>query len=102
MSRNKFSNHYRTTIAQHLPDDLIETQQAFLAYIMYMRIDHAYPLGLIANMDKTPVTFNLPSNITIDEIGAQSVSIRTTRHEKTNFTVVLTCIANGMKLPSLI
>ena len=67
-----------------------------------MRIDHAYPLGLIANMDKTPVTFNLPSNITIDEIGAQSVSIRTTRHEKTNFTVVLTCIANGTKLSLLI
>ena len=56
MSRNKFSNRRHTTIAQRLPDDLIETQQAFLAYVMYMRIDHDYPLGLIiANMNETPL-----------------------------------------------
>jgi transposase-like protein len=102
MSRNKFSNRRRTTIAQHLPDDLIETQQAFLAYIMYMRIEYDYPLGLIANIDETPVTFDLPSNMTIDETGARSISIRTTGHEKTNFTVVLSCMADGMKLPPLI
>lgn len=102
MSRNKFSNRRRTTIAQRLPDDLIETQQAFLAYVMYMRIDHDYPLGLIANMDETPVTFDLPSNTTIDETGARSISIRTTGHEKTNFTVVLSCMADGTKLPPLV
>ena len=49
---------------------------------MYMRIEHDYPLGLIANMDETPVTFDLPSNITIDKTGARSISIRTTGHEK--------------------
>ena len=76
MSRNKFSNRHHTTIAQCLPDDLIETQQAFLAYIMYMRIEHDYLLGLIANMDETSVTFDLPSNTTIDEIGARSISIQ--------------------------
>ena len=62
MSRNKFSNHCHITIVQHLPNDLIEMQQAFLAYIMYMRIEHDYPLGLIANMNETPVTFDLSSN----------------------------------------
>ena len=69
---------------------------------MYMRIEYDYSLGLIANMDETPVTFDLPSNITIDETGARSISIRTTGHEKTNFTVVLSCMADGMKLPPLI
>jgi transposase-like protein len=102
MNRNNFSNRRRTTIAQRLPDDLVETQQAFLSYIMYLRIDYNYPLALIANMDETPVTFDLPSNTTIDETGARSVSIRTTGHEKTNFTVVLTCMADGTKLPPLI
>ena len=72
MSQNKFSNYRHTTIAQYLPDDLIKTQQAFLAYIMYMRIEHDYPLGLIANMDETPITFDLSSN---DETGAWSISI---------------------------
>ena len=77
-------------------------QQVFLAYIMYMRIEYDYPLGLIANMDETPVTFDLPSNITIDETEARSISIRTTGHEKTNFTVVLSCMADGTKLLPLI
>ncbi len=53
-------------------------------------------------MDETPVTFNLPSNTTIDEVGAKTISIRTTGHEKTNFTVVLACMADGTKLPPLI
>ena len=66
-----------------------------------MRIEHDYLLGLIANMDETPVTFDLPSNITIDETGARSISIQTTGHEKTNFTVVLSYIADGTKLPHL-
>src|SRR3989337_2707201 len=69
---------------------------------MYMCIDHDYPLGLIANMDETLVTFDLSSNNTINETGARSISIRTTGHKKTNFTVVLSCMADGTKLPPLI
>ena len=53
-------------------------------------------------MDKTPVSFDLPYNTTIDERGARSVSIRTTGHERTNFTVVLTCMVDGTKPPPLI
>jgi len=53
-------------------------------------------------MDKTPMTFDLPGNITIDETETWSVSIRTTGHEKTNFTIVLTYMANGIKLPPLV
>ncbi|GBB83249.1 hypothetical protein RclHR1_01000005 [Rhizophagus clarus] len=102
MNRNRLSNRRRTTIAQCLPDDLIEKQQAFLAFIMYRRIQHDYPLAYIGNMDETPVSFDLPANITVDELGARSVSIRTTGHERSNFTVVLTCMADGTKLPPLI
>src|SRR6266536_2171906 len=90
MVRYNLSNRHHTTVAQHLPDDLIKKQQEFLAFIMYRRIQHDYPLGLIGNMDETPMTFDLPSNTTVDEMGTRTVSIRTTGHEKTNFTVVLT------------
>jgi hypothetical protein len=102
MSRNNLSNRRRTTIAQHLPDNLIEKQQEFLAYIMYKRIQHDYPLAFIGNMDETPMTFDLPYNTTIDETGTKTVSIRTTGHERTNFTVVLTCMADGTKLPPIV
>jgi len=53
-------------------------------------------------MDETPISFDLSSNTTIDELEAQSVSIRTIKYKKTNFTVVLSCLADGTKLPSLI
>jgi len=102
MRRKNLSNRRRTTVTQHLPDDLVEKQQEFLSYIVYRRIQYDYPLAYIGNMDETPVSFDLPSNTTIDELGARSVSIRTTGHEKANFTVVLTCMADGTKLPPLI
>ncbi|CAG8539542.1 11198_t:CDS:2, partial [Racocetra persica] len=49
-------------------------------------------------MDETPVTFDLPNAVTLDECGAKTISIRTTGHEKSNFTVILGCLADGTKL----
>ncbi|CAB4374185.1 unnamed protein product [Rhizophagus irregularis] len=102
MRRKNLSNRRCTTVAQHLPDDLVEKQQEFLSYIVYRRVQYDYPLAYIGNIDETPVSFDLPSNTTIDELGTRSVSIRTTGHEKANFTVVLMCMADGTKLPPLI
>ena len=45
-------------------------------------------------MDKTPLTFNLPSNMK----GAKTVSIKTSGHEKMYYTVALSCYADGTKL----
>ncbi len=53
-------------------------------------------------MDETPIIFDLSGNITIDEIGMQSVSIHIIRHKKTNFIVVLTYMANRIKLSPLV
>ncbi len=53
-------------------------------------------------MNKTPIIFDLPSSITIDKLEIYSVSICTTGYKKTNFTVVLTCIADRIKLSPLI
>ena len=69
MVRYNLSNRRHTTVAQHLPDDLIKKQQEFLAFIIYRRIQHDYPLALISNMDETPMTFDLPSNTTVNELG---------------------------------
>ena len=48
MVRYNLSNRRRTTVSQHLPDNLIEKQQEFLAFIIYRRIQHDYPLDLLA------------------------------------------------------
>src|SRR4051794_37316884 len=102
MSRHKLVNRRKTTVAQRLPENYIEQQHEFLSYILYRRREHNYPLALIGNMDKTPMAFNLPSNTTIEQAGTKTVSILTTGHERSNFTIVLACMADGTKLPPVI
>ena len=52
-------------------------------------------------MDETPVTFDLPYSTTLDYRDTSTVNIRTTDHEKTNFTVILGCMTDGTKLPTV-
>ena len=46
-------------------------------------------------MDETACWLDMPSNTTVD---ARSVPLKTTGHEKDNFTVILSALANGKKL----
>ena len=52
-------------------------------------------------MDEILMWYDLPSNITINKKGEKTVSIRTTGHERTSFTVILGCMADGTKLPAV-
>ena len=53
-------------------------------------------------MDETPISFNLSNNITVEQHSTKIVSILSTRYEHSNFTVVLSCMADGTKLPPVI
>ena len=53
-------------------------------------------------MDETPVTFDLPSSYTLEKRGSSTVTIKTTGHERSTFTVVLGCMADGSKLPPVV
>src|SRR4051812_15187262 len=53
-------------------------------------------------MDETLIVFNLPSNTTIEQSGSKTISILSTGHEYSNFTVILACLADGTKLPPVI
>jgi len=50
-------------------------------------------------MDEVPLTFDVPSNKTVDVKGAKTIMIKTSDNEKTHYTVVLPCCADGTKLP---
>jgi len=100
MERNGLSIRRRTTVVQKLPDQIEELQQNFIGFILYRRIQFDYPLNLIGNMDETPLTFDIVPNITVAEKGSRTVTIiNSTGHEKSNFTCVLTILADGTKLP---
>src|SRR6266542_2958576 len=101
IKRYNFATRRRTHIAQYLPENLLEKQQNFLAFILYRHIQYDYLLKYIGNMDETPVTFDLPYSTTLDHRDTSTVSIRTTGNEKKNFTVILACMADGTKLPAV-
>jgi len=56
----------------------------------------------IWNMDETAVYLDAPGNRTIDLIGASTVEIATTKHEKDRVTVVLCVSSDGERKPPLV
>ena len=103
MSWYKLSNRRKTTIAQKLLEDYVEQQNEFLSYVLYLRKEYNYPLSLIGNIDETPLSFNLLSNTNIEHSSSKTVSILSTGHERSNFTVVLLAyLANRTKLSLVI
>lgn len=56
----------------------------------------------IANVDETPIYFDMPEDITVDTVGSKTLSIITYGNEKQHFTVVLLCQSAGNKLRTII
>ena len=61
-----------------------------------------FELLQIANIDEVPLTVDVLSNRTVDIKGAKTMAVKTSGHEKTHFTVVQACCADGTKLPPMI
>ena len=61
-----------------------------------------FEIGQLGNMDDVPLTFDVPWNKTVDVKGAKPIMIKTSGNEKTRYTVVLACCADGTKLPPLL
>ena len=102
MKRNDLVLRQKTKIAQKLPAELEEKVMNFQKFIIDRRKEYNYGLAQIGNMDETPMNFDMPTNRTVDVKGTKSVLIKTTGHEKTRFTVVLTCMADGTKLKPMV
>lgn len=102
MVRNKLSMRSRTTMCQKLPADHIEKIQNFREFVALQIQENTIIADSIVNMDEVPLTFDIPMGRTVNQIGERSISIRTTGHEKSHFTVVLGCCASGKKLPPML
>uniref|UniRef100_K7GHM1 Uncharacterized protein n=1 Tax=Pelodiscus sinensis TaxID=13735 RepID=K7GHM1_PELSI len=98
---NRFMNHHGLSVRHKLPMDSDTKVLQFQKFIVKLRKQHCYDLSLIGNADQTPLNFNNPYNRTLEVKGAKTVSIATTGHEKSRFTM-LACMANRRKLPPYI
>ena len=61
-----------------------------------------FPNTRLYNMDECPYWMDHLHKRTIDQVGAKSVDVANTGHEKTRFTVVKTISASGKMLPLFI
>ena len=53
-------------------------------------------------MEETPMCFDLPGNRIVNKKKEKNILFKTTGHEKTNFPVVLSYLADSNKLPPMI
>ncbi|GFY31570.1 HTH CENPB-type domain-containing protein [Trichonephila clavipes] len=102
MKRNNLVIRSRSTVGQKLPDDWGKKSDDFLTFCKQIIVENNFTEDLIFNMDEVPISFDIPPTRTVDVQGASSIPINTTGNERTSFTVVLCCAANGLKLPPII
>lgn len=74
-----------------LPVELEDKIQIFHELVTDLRKMYDFPLSQIGNVDKIPVSLELPGRKTME-----------TKHEKFHFTVVLCCLADGTKLAPMV
>lgn len=55
-------------------------------------------IGLTGNIDKVCLTFEVSSNVTVDNKGTKTLMIKTCGNEKMCNAAVLACCADGLKL----
>ena len=102
LNRYNFSLRRRTKISQKLPKDMHEKLCSFHNYIRTLQKNNNFELNCIANMDETPIFFDMVGALTIDCRWAQSVPIRTTGNDKNRLTCVLGILSDGTKLPPMV
>lgn len=102
MRRNKLVMRARTSMCQKLPDDFQAQLDNFSSLVREEIEKKNVGASHIVNMDEVPLTFDIPLGRSVTEKGEKTVTVRTTGHEKSHFTVVLACCADGTKLPPML
>ena len=98
MERHDFSLRRKTTVCQKPPAMYIDMIVNFILFIRKQRVATKYDLGSIIACDETAVWLDSVSDTTIDTKGAKQVLVKSTGHEKSRITVMLSAAGNGRKL----
>lgn len=102
MKRKGLVVRARTTLCQQLPPDYEEKLALFRTFTQTKIAEHSIGADEIINMDEVPLTYDMPLMRTVNKKGDSSISVKTTGHERTHFTCVLSCTASGLKLPPMV
>ena len=102
MRRNSYSIRRPTKIAQKLPKHHENKIIDFQRFVIQQRHQNDYDMCRIGNMDETPVYQDMLPSTTVNKKGEPTILLKSTGHEKNRYTVVLSCMADGTKLPPMI
>jgi hypothetical protein len=92
----------RTTVGQTLPANLTSKVVQFIQFCEQQRLKYSFARSAIGNMDETAIWVDMPGSTAVEVVGAKSVPLKTTGHEKERVTVCLAAMADGRKLPPMI
>ena len=82
VKRNGLCMHTKTTIAQKVPREYERKIIEFHKYVINKRKKLCFEIGQSGNMEEVPLTFDVPSNKTVDVKGAKTIMIKTSGNEK--------------------
>jgi len=98
MKRADLRLRRRTTVAQKTPDMMVEKMVAFIRFMEKARKRLKVEAADIYAMDETAVWFDMVAESTVNQKGAKTIAMKTTGHEKSRLTVILTANGEGVKL----
>ena len=85
MRRNGPCMRTKITVAQKLLREYERKIIKFHKYVINMRKKLCFEIGQLGTMDEVPLTFDVPSNKTVDVKGAKTIMIKTSGNEKTRY-----------------
>jgi hypothetical protein len=92
-----------TSQGQKIPENAEVIARQFLSFFSDKLTENRIKnVKNIANMDETPLWFDLPNSKSYDFRGVKTVKAKTTGHEKLRYTVVLSAMGDGQKLKPMI
>lgn len=101
LNRQGLAVRTKRRAVQKMPNDYEKKMIDFREFIVNARKETAYELGQIGNMDEVPITFDVLSNQTGIKC-SNMATVKMSGHEKSHYTAVLSCCADGTKLPPLL
>lgn len=102
MKRCGLAMHPKIRIAQKMPKEYESKTLSFHKFVLDARKKNAFETGQIGNMAEVPLTFDVQSNRIVDLKGAKIITMKTSGHEQSHYTAVLSCCADGTKLPPML
>ncbi|KAF6119683.1 hypothetical protein HJG60_010133 [Phyllostomus discolor] len=92
----------KTRTAQKMHIEYESKIVSFCKFVLDTRKKNGFEISQTGNMDEAPITFDVPSNKTVDVKGAKTLTVNTSGHDEAHYTIVLSCCADGTQLPPML